>query len=333
MDIHKIDFDERVIDWLLEEKDPPIRYFTLCDLLGRSPADPDVLEARRQVHLQGPVPRILASQNEDGYWGLPQDFYIRSKYKGTVWSLILLAQLGVDGKDKRINRAVEFVLRVSQDWQSGGFAYAGAETGGKHEKIIPCLTGNMVWSLIRFGWLNDPRVQRGIEWITSYQRFDDGNNRPPEAWPYLLESCWGSHTCHYGVVKSLKALAEIPKELRSLPVRETIHRAVEYLLIHRIYQHSHAPGEIAMVRWMQFGFPYMWDTDMLEVLEILLSLECRDVRMDDAIKWVRQHQNEDGTWHLDRSYNGRTLARIEKEGQPSKWVTLKALKVLSAYDR
>ena len=81
--------------------------------------------------------------------------------------------------------------------------------------MIPCLTGNMVFSLIRFGYLDDPRVQRGVDWITRYQRFDDGDG-DPQGWPYdKFEMCWGKHTCHMGVVKALKALAEIPADRRS----------------------------------------------------------------------------------------------------------------------
>jgi len=73
-----------------------------------------------------------------------------------------------------------------------------------------------VWSLIRLGMLDDPRVQRAIDWLTTHARFDDGDSEAPTGWPYDgWEMCWGRHSCHMGVVKTLKALAEIPPPQRS----------------------------------------------------------------------------------------------------------------------
>jgi len=103
--------------------------------------------------------------------------------------------------------------------------------GGRHSEVIPCLTGNMVWSLIRLGCLSDPRVQRGINWIAEYQRFDDAIKNPPQGWPYdKFEICWGKHTCHMGAVKALKALAEIPSRARSKSVQRKIEEGVEHML-------------------------------------------------------------------------------------------------------
>jgi hypothetical protein len=123
----------------------------------------------------GLVPQILARQNADGCWETPPAFYT-AKYKGTVWQLIILAELGADGSDSRVRKACEFILANSQDSESGGFSMqlSGKTDGGKRIEVIPCLTGNMVWCLIRLGFLADLRVQRGINWITTYQRFDDG---------------------------------------------------------------------------------------------------------------------------------------------------------------
>ncbi|MHB8105697.1 MAG: nitrogen fixation protein NifH, partial [Dehalococcoidales bacterium] len=100
--------------WLLEESNPSVRYFTLRDILGAAEEDADVKAARKAVMSSGIVPRILEKQNRDGSWGIPADFYLRCKYRGTVWTIILLAQLGADGNDKRIQKAAEFILANSQ---------------------------------------------------------------------------------------------------------------------------------------------------------------------------------------------------------------------------
>jgi len=319
-------------DWLLEDDNPSVRYFTLIDILGRSPDAPEVMQVKRDIMENGVVPRILSSQEKGGYWGVPEDFYVRAKYKGTVWQFIILAELGADGQDERIHKTCEFILDRSQDRESGGFAYrSGKNGGGNHNGIIPCLTANMVWSLIRFGYLGDARLQRGIDWITEYQRFDDASLKAPEGWPYTRrDNCWGRHTCHMGVAKALKALAEIPPEQRSSDVADTIKRGAEYLLKHHIYRQSHNLDLVANPRWLRFGFPLLWGMDILEVLWVLLRLGYRDERMQEALDLVVSKQDMQGRWLMEDTFNGRFLVNIERKGKPSKWVTLNALRVLKA---
>lgn len=318
------------VTWLLEENNPSVHYFTFTDILEKPGEDIDVRKAKREIMEIGVVPKILAKQKNGGYWGKHEDFYIRSKYKGTVWTFIILAELGANGEDNRIKKTCEFILNNSQDQQSGGFSYFSAKDGGgDHNKILPCLTGNMIWSLIRFGYLKDPKVQKGIDWIVKYQRFDDAIEKAPKGWPYdKKENCWGKHTCHMGIVKTLKALAEIPDSEKSDGVKNTIKEGVEYILKHHIYKRSHNLSQIAKPKWLQFGFPLMWNTDVLEILRILTKLGYKDKRMKEAIDLVISKQDEQGRWILENTYNGRFLVNIERKGKQSKWITLNALRVL-----
>jgi hypothetical protein len=320
---------ENPTDWLLEKNNPSVRYFTLKDILERKENDPDVQDARKSIMTIGIVPRILEKQNDDGSWGVPEDFYLRAKYKGAVWNMIVLAELSADGKDRRIRKAAEFILANSQDKQSGGFAVQSCANGGDHERVVPCLTGNMVFSLVRFGYRDNPLVQHGIEEITKYQRFDDGIAQAPKGWPYTrFPNCWGKHTCHMGVVKSLKALAEIPAEKRTPTVKETIANGAEYLLKHHLYKSSRDPSVIAKRFWLNFGFPTLWKTDALEMLVVLVKLGYQDDRMQDAVDLVISKQDEQGRWKMEKSWNLRLLVGLEKDDKPSKWITLQALKVL-----
>jgi hypothetical protein len=281
----------------------------------------------------GVVPKILAKQNAQGYWARPEDFYM-AKYKGTSWTLILLAELGADGRDERVRNACELILKSSQDPESGGFAYhTSARTGGgRHSEVIPCLTGNMVWSLIRLGWAEDPRVQRGIDWIVRYQRFDDGIPRAPKGWPYdRLLPCWGKHTCHMGAVKAIKALAALPADSRAPQVRETIGRGAEYLLKHHIHKRSHDVSSVAKPGWLRLGFPWMYQTDILEILGLLTRLGYRDARMREAVDILISKQGVRGAWTLENTFNGRFPANIEKKGESSKWVTVHAMSALKRF--
>lgn len=180
------------VEWLLERDNPSVRYFTLTDILCKPERDSEVREAKHEIMEIGVVPKILNKQTKEGYWENPQNFYT-AKYKGTIWQLIILAELGTDGKDERIRKACEFILEKSQDRESNGFSiHASAEKGGgRHSEVIPCLTGNMVWSLIRLGYLEDPRVQLGIDWIVNYQRFDDGVKRHRRVGPTIDMRCVG----------------------------------------------------------------------------------------------------------------------------------------------
>lgn len=194
----------------------------------------------------------------------------------------------------------------------------------------------MLWSLIKFGYLEDSRIQQGIDWIVNYQRFDDGLESAPDEWPYNVgskkgEACWGKHTCYMSVVKNLKALAEIPPKKRIEGVRKVINKAVEYLLVHHVYKQSHNISVVAKQEWTQFGFPLMWKVDALEILEILTSLGFKDDRMQNAIDLIISKQNENGRWILEQTFNGRMQANIEQKGKESKWITLKAVKVLKEF--
>jgi len=321
-------------EWLLEKNNPSVRYFTLHDLIEKPWNDPDVKEAKQDIMKTGVVPEILAKQKKEGYWETPERFY-SAKYKGTVWQLMILAEFGADGDNDSVRKACEFILASSQDLESGGFAYSSSARtgGGRHSEVVPCLTGNLVWSLIRLGYLEDPRLQQGIKWITTYQRFDDRISEIPQGWPYdrLKTGCFSRHTCHMGAVKTLKALAEIPEKKRSVAVKQTIEKGAEYFLIHHVFKSSHNLSRVPKPGWLKFGFPLMYQTDVLEILGILTKLGYKDPRMQEAIDILVSKQDTNGRWNLENTFNGRYQVNIEKKEEPSKWITVHALQVLKRY--
>lgn len=323
------------ISWLLENDNPSVKYYTLRDILEKPGEDLQLRKVRQEIAEIGPVPAIMAKQKEEGYWETPERFY-SAHYKGTVWQLLILAELGADITDAKIKKACDFILNISQDLQSGGFAYSAANAkkdDERHNEVVPCLTGNMVWSLIRLGYLDDPRIKLAIKWITDYQRFDDGIQEPPEGWPYdeLKTHCFEKHTCHMGVVKTLKALSEIPENKRSVDVKNMIEKGAQYILKHHIYKKSHNLNKVAKPDWLKFGFPLMYHTDALEILGILTQLGYKDKRMQDAVDILISKQNEQGRWKLENTFNGRFHIDIEQKDKPSKWITLNALRVLKRF--
>jgi hypothetical protein len=321
-------------EWLLEDDNPSVKYFTLVDLLNKPHSNPEVIETKNAIMEKGLVPRILKKQRKGGHWDDAKRFY-NGKYKSTVWTMIILAEFGADGTNEKIKSACEFMFEWSQDRQSGGFAHKGSQqNGGNHSGVLPCLTGNMIWCLIRFGYLKDPRVKAGIDWITTYQRYDDGETPRPKGWPYdNYKSCWGKHSCHMGIAKALKAFSEIPPRNRTNAVKVTIENGVDYFLKHHIYKQSHNLKRTSKPGWKRLGFPLMWQTDILELSNILIRLGGRDERMQDAVDIVRSKQQEDGKWILENTVSNRFQIALERKGKPSKWVTLNALKLLKGYHK
>ena len=141
------------LPWLLEldPENPGVRAFTLVDLLDRPVDDPEVINARRGVMSSGPVPAILKAQAAEGYWVKPGPGYA-PKYRGTVWQIIFLAQLGADGDDPRVRAGGEYVLDHSRA-PYGGFSMNGGLSGRIH-----CLQGNLGAALVDLGWLGDERL-------------------------------------------------------------------------------------------------------------------------------------------------------------------------------
>ena len=329
-------FSDTVLNWLLELENPSVRYYTLVDLLDRPSDDEETCEARQSIMTTGDVPILLEGQAEGGYWGKPESFY-HPAYLGAVWRLMLLAEFGADGTNPHIHKAVEHLFERSQT-KTGAFSAHDISSPHRTERGILCLTGNMVWSLIRLGYLDDPRVRKAIDWIIQYSRFDDGE---ANSWPDWLpqdpdDACWGRHTCFRGVIAFLQALAEIPLQLRSSQAQQTLDAGVEFLLIHHVYKHSHDLSK-PISSYLQIGFPLFVDNDLLRMLFFLTKLGIQDERMQEGVDCLRKKQNKMGQWKQQHEFPKNKKPRISpvpitEKGQPSKWVTLKALTVLKRYD-
>ncbi len=317
-------------DLMLQEDNPSVRYYALKDILDLPEEDARVQSAKEAIMNQGLVPEILSLQRDPAYLKTFPQFYTY-KYKGLVWTLIVLAELGAS-PNEQIQEQCEYILNNAQEREDGGFSMHEAmkSGGGRKTEVIPCLSGNMVWSLIRFGYLDDPRLQKGIDWLLRFMRLNDGEEIDPQVMPYnRYEMCWGKHTCHMGVVKTLKALSAIPPEARSAECRALIQRAAEFLLIHHIYKQSHNLKKTSKPGWLKFGFPLMYQTDVLEILDILTGLGIKDSRMDEALRIVLSKQDGMGRWKTENTYNNdRLLIPMEQKDEQSKWLTLRALRVI-----
>ena len=339
------------IPWLLETDNPSVCYLTLRYLLDRPEDDPEVREASAAIPRSRVVDRIFARQSPGGFWGDPATPY-QPKYKATYWTLMTLGHLGLSREDERVQRAVEYVFRFQQP--EGGFAEHGEEAArreyvrkarkarqrGKkppeepvfiadsiHQATLSCLTGNMVAALLRLGYESDLRLWRAVDWLVSIQNADGG-------WlcPYWKAHIKDTHSCFYGTICPLEALAEIPEDKRPPAVREAAARGAEFLLMHRLYRADHHDFQVINPNWLKLAFPWFYGYNILRGLWVLTKLGYRDKRMEDALMVLREKQTPEGKWVLESTPYGRMQANLEKKGQPSKWITLYALWVLKATD-
>jgi len=324
------------LPWLLEEdaEQPGIRYFTLRDILGSPFEEADVKRAQAAIMHSGPVAAILDNQSPEGWWVKPGAGY-SPKYTGTVWSLIFLAQLGADGGDPRIHMGGDYVLNNSIA-PSGSFScYSTPST------IIHCLAGNMTAALIDFGFLDDPRLKKAIEWQARLITGDGVAARGSKgvqryyssgtSGPLFACSANDKQSCAWGAVKEMLAFGKIPESLRSSLVNKAIEQGVDFLLGQdpSLATYPHPYAEKPSTSWFKFGFPVGYVTDVLQNLEAILSLGLAgDKRLAAALEMVKGKQDEKGRWKMEYSYNGKIWSDIENKGKPSKWVTLRALRVL-----
>jgi len=324
--------------WLLEPDtaNPGVRYFALTDLLGRPHNDPEVQAAQAAVMHSGPVPAILAAQQADGSWAGPGPGYW-PKYRSTVWSVTFLAMLGADRRDARVRAGCAYVL----DHSRAPAPYRGFSAGGP-SGMIHCLEGNLAAALLDLGWLGDSRLDEAIDWLARSitgeeiapaedakavpRYYRSGNSGPGFAC-----SANGHLPCAWGAVKAMLGLGKIPAEKRTPAVEKAIAAGIEFLLSRdpAVADYPMAWSAKPSESWFRFGYPLGYVTDLLQNLEALTALGCGgDPRLRHAADLVLSKREQDGRWRMTYTYNGKMWADIEEKGQPSKWVTLRALRVL-----
>lgn len=321
--------------WLLDDADPAVRHLALRWLEDRPADDPVVCAARNAAMATAPIAPILDAQHREGWWVKPGGGY-SPKYTGTTWSLIFLDQLGADGADDRIRRGCEYLLEHVPT-ASGGFGLTGSATlRPGPSTVVHCLNGNLLRALIGFGWLDDERVAAAADWEA---RAISGGARAPQFYrsgtsgPGFRCAVNEDLPCAWGATKALLGLARIPTDRRSPVVAEAIEAAVEFLLSvdPAIAAYPAGWGGAISRAWFKPGFPSGYVADVVQVLEALADVgRADDERARDALRWLVGRQGADGRWRNEYPYAGRLWAEIDRKGFPSKWVTLRACRVLRA---
>ena len=310
-----------VLDWLLDS-DPAIRWQVLRDLV-RAPEDVVAAE-RARVATEGWGGRLLALQGEDGQWAggacFPaRDVYRRDESEGQPWTatlptLHLLHDFGVDPHCDRVRRAVAAV-RDNCRWEHAGQRFFSGE-------VEPCINGRTVTLGVYFG----QDVAGVVDRLLGEQLEDGGWNCDVER-----GSVRSSFATTINVLEGL--LAHERATGGSADATAARKRGEEYLLERKLVRRK-STGEVVDPTWLCFSFPTRWHYDVLRALEYFRSVDgVPDARLDEAIELLRSRRQSDGTWLLENTHPGRVHFALEDgDGRPSRWNTLRALRVLGWYE-
>jgi hypothetical protein len=308
-----------VMQWLLGS-DPSIRWQAMRDLIG-APAE-EVAAERARVATEGAGARLLALQGADGSWA---GAAWNRGWDSTMHVLSLLRELGLDPASDEVRRAVGLV-RDRVTWR--GWDWDGTWRGWDWDgnpffagEVEPCINGQVAASGAYFG----QDVQRIVDRLRGEQLPDGGWN---------CEAANGSTRSSFNTtICVLEALLEY--ELAggsSAEVTEARLRGQEYLLERRLLRRR-TTGEVVDPAWTRFSYPTWWHYDVLRGLEYLRRAGATpDERVAEAIELVESKRDGDGRWPLENQHPGTMAVEVDEgEGRPSRWNTLRALRVLDWY--
>lgn len=298
------------ITWLLDG-DPAIRWQTLRDLVG---ADAKIVERERtKVAREGWGARLLAEQGDDGMWA---GGMYTPKWTSTHYTLLALRDLGVSPANRQCRRACELILDKGVQ-PDGGINYGTRSDWTRRGEA--CISG-MSLSILSYFEIVDDRVDALADYILTKQMADGGWNCRAVA----------THSSMNTTISALEGLRhyELTCRRKLRDVRAAMTRGREFLLEHRLFR-SHRTGAIIKSEFTRFVFPPRWHYDVLRALDHFRDVNApRDERLADGIALVEGRRGEDGLWPLTYKYPGTGFFDMERVGKPSRWNTLRALRVL-----
>ncbi len=297
----QVDVNDDPLPWLLEKENPSARYLALRHLLDCPDCDSQAADARAEIPDWPPAREILALMDPVDFWGQAEKpFY--GGAMSTHATLHLLADLGMD-PTPQIEAACENLLKHGQH-ESGGFS------DGTQGRVLLCHTGNAVQTLIHFGYQRDPHVKRALAYLAERCVIPDG----------LTCLYADGEQCQWGIAKVLGAFADVPPADRTAEQEQATAMLADAVLVCSPDCQEKHPD------WLNFGFPLDYQSDLTELCDVLARLDYGpDPRFQHFLDIVLAQQTAEGRW-IKR--DGTRALRVEDIGQPSKWITIRALRAI-----
>lgn len=306
---------DEVVDWLIQG-DSSVSWQALRDLLG-APARMWRAE-RRKIGSGGWGQRLLASQREDGHWGRGP---YQPKWTCTTYTGQLLWQMGLE-PDHPAGRAACRAYLEDGIGDDGGINFWRP----RRKTSETCVTGMIVGQASYFG-ADHQRLEGLVDYLLREQMEDGGWN--------CCRATGAVHSSFHTTLSALEGLREYAGRgrARSDAAARAAARGREFLLAHHLFR-SHRTGRVVSAEMTRFHFPPHWHYDVLRALDYFQSVGASyDPRLEDAVELVRSRRAEDGRWQLARAYPGEVHVEMEVVAAPSRWNTLRGLRVLAWWNR
>lgn len=302
---------DTVVDWLMEG-DPAIRWQTMRDLLDSYPKMWQL--EQRSTLKEGWGAKLLSLQGSDGQWG---GGLYSPKWISTTYTLLALHSIGVPRNCKDAQRGTQLVLD----------GLLGRTYDRKFEEQLVrcdrCIVGMLLLLAVYFD-VDDERIDAMVKNLL-HEIMPDGG------WNCKRQLHNSTHSSFHTTLNVLEGLREYV-ELRASKLRKDVltaeQMAMEFMLEHKLFR-SDKTGQIIDEKFTLFAYPYYWHYDVLRGLSYFARVNApHDRRLQDAIDLLERQRLKDGTWAIRCKYPGRVYFDMEKAGKPSRWNTLRALRVL-----
>jgi hypothetical protein len=300
---------KRTINWLLDG-DPAITWQVMRDLLDAPEAD--VRAIRATVATAGWGRRLLDLQDPVGTWA---NGLYGPKWVSTTYTLLVLYRCGLPSDNVAARRGVERI------WEGANYFDGGLTPARSIAAPEACAT-SMYVTLARYFGFEDERVDTAVDWLLANQLEDGG-------WNCRTVRFGDRHSSFHTSIAALEALAE---EQAHNPGRTRVVRALEagreFFLVHRLFK-SHRDGSVADPVFTRLSYPPRWHYDVLRGLDHFRRTRAPwDDRYADALEVLQQRRRPDGRWPVQHKHSGKVWFDMEAGRQPSRWNTLRSLRVL-----
>lgn len=300
-----------LIDWLLKG-DISIRYQTQRDVMDHNDTD---LQSR--IHEEGWAKQLMDFRQKNGHWGL--GFY-QPKWTSTHYTLLELKNMAIHPDNEPIRETLELIFRHEKE-KDGGINPAGSV-----KRSDVCING-MVLNYAGYFRVAQKDLESVVDFLLSQQMRDGGFN-------CHSNRIGATHSSLHTTLSVLEGILEYEKHhniyrLNEMQLAASASR--EFILMHRLFR-SDKTGKVIHPKFLRMVYPCRWYYDILRALDYFQAGDFPyDERMEDALKVIMEKRNRDGTWKLAAPYPGKTHFMMEQAGKPSRWNTLRALRVIKKY--
>jgi hypothetical protein len=297
-----------LLNWLLDG-DVAIQYQVHRDLL-----DTERPDLRARIATEGWGAQFLHARQPEGHWG--RGFY-SPKWISTHYTLLDLKHLGIAPDNGQIRASIHHILAHHKE------ADGGVNPAKTVKNSDVCVNGMFLSYAAYFGTPVEA-LHSIVDFLIAMQMADGGFNCQSNQQGAV-------HSSLHSTISVLEGIAEYLANgytYRAVEVSAMAGQAREFILLHRLYRSDHT-GEIIHPRFLMLSYPPRWFYDILRALDYFRSAGAAfDPRMQDALDVLRQKRRQDGTWPLQARHPGQTHFEMETPGRPSRWNTLRALRVL-----